>query len=74
MHTSFPCGVVVSTIPGMGILGLEYHLGGVHPIPWITAEKERGERGVVGSPLPTKRGESKWYWVYQGSYRVPSHQ
>ena len=40
----------------------------------VTAEKEGGERGVVGRPLPTKRGNHKWYGLYQGSYEVPGHQ
>ena len=42
-------------------------------IPWSQL-KRKGGRGVVGRPLPTKRGNHKWYGLYQGSYGVPGHQ
>ena len=61
----------------MGILGSEYqwaHVEWCQPrIPWSQL-KRKGLRGVVGHPLPTKRGNHKWYGLYQGSYGVPGHQ
>ena len=75
IHTPFLCGVDGSHTTGMGILGLEYQWARLErcwPRISLTQLKRKGGRGVVGRPLPTKRGFLV-VWLYQGSYRVLGH-
>ena len=59
IHTPFLGGVDGSHTTRMGILGSEYrwaHLEWCRPRISLSQLKRKGGRGVVGRPLPTKRG------------------